>query len=82
MFELSNLRNFRKRFYLKQFDICRFVGVSDIAYRTWEKRVRKPNGEHLEKLKYIFDILFSSSDEIKDRNSAIMVLERELGDDE
>ena len=79
MFELFRLRDFRKRFYLKQFDICRYVGVSDIAYRTWEKHVRKPNDEHLERLKFVFDILNSCEDEIKDRESALMVLERELG---
>lgn len=81
IFELFRLRDFRKKYYLKQFDVCRYVGVSDIAYRTWEQHVRKPNDEHLERLKYVFEVLHSFSSEIKDRESAINVLERELCDE-
>lgn len=79
---LHDLKNIRKKFYLMQYDICRYVGVSDIAYRTWEQRVRKPNEEHYQRLSDIFDILNERSGEIKDRESAIQVLDRELGENE
>lgn len=80
--ELKELRRERKKYYLTQYDVCRYIGVSDIAYRTWERMVRRPKEEHWKRLNYVFTVLEGCSGEIKDRNSAILVLEREFGDDE
>lgn len=78
-FNLGMIKELREKFYLMQYDICRYIGVSDVAYRTWEHRVRRPNDEHLEKLKSIFFLLDSHSDDITDRDSALNILEREYG---
>lgn len=81
-FNLGMLRELREKFYLMQYDICRYIGVSDVAYRTWEHHVRRPNDEHLEKLKAVFLLLDTHADEIGDRESALNVLELEFGDGE
>lgn len=75
---LKDLKKLRKKFYLMQYDICRYVGVSDVAYRTWEQRVRRPNEEHYKRLQDIFDILYAFSEQINSRESAMEVLDREL----
>lgn len=54
---LQHLRAKREDYALTQYDICRYLKVSDVAYRTWEQGVRKPSEKHLVELKRIFRIL-------------------------
>ena len=77
-FELKKMRELRERYFLKQYDICRYIGVSDVAYRTWELRVRKPNDEHFKALRTIFGILSQNETEIASREDAIDILDREF----
>ena len=77
-FSLPMIRDLRKQFYLKQYDICRYIKVSDVAYRTWESRVRRPNDEHLASLKKLFLLLDSHAIEVVDRQSALDILDREF----
>lgn len=79
-FSLGQIKQLRKKYFLTQYDMCGYIGVSDVAYRTWECRVRRPNEIHYEKLKAIFYILDSFSNEIIDRETALDVLDREFVD--
>ena len=74
---ITQLKDLRKKYFLMQYDMCRYIGVSDVAYRTWELRVRRPNDAHYDVLKAIFSILDKHKDEIVDRESALYVLDRE-----
>ena len=74
---ITQLKDLRKKYFLMQYDMCRYIGVSDVAYRTWEFRVRRPNVAHYDVLKAIFSILDKHKDEIVDRESALDVLDRE-----
>lgn len=76
--DLAQLKNLRKKYFLMQYDMCRYIGVSDVAYRTWELRVRRPNDEHYKVLKSIFSVLNKFKAEILDRESALEILDREL----
>lgn len=77
-FDLTMIKELRQKYHLKQYDMCRYIGVSDVAYRTWELKVRKPNDEHLEILKSIFKILREHEIEIVDRQDALNILDKEL----
>lgn len=77
-FELNNLKALRQKYWLTQYDICRYVGVSDVAYRTWEQRVRKPSYKHLQVLGDMFDILGLSESVISSREDAIKILDEEF----
>ena len=78
IFDLTMIKKLREKYFLKQYDICRYIGVSDVAYRTWELRVRKPNDEHLKALKTIFGILRNNEAMVVDRDAAIEILDREF----
>lgn len=75
---LTELGNLRKDFGLKQYDICRYIGVSDVAYRTWEQKVRQPNDVNFYNLRQIFEILESHRLEITDRQKALDILDKEF----
>lgn len=73
-FNLTELREMREKYGLTQYDICIYIGVSDVAYRTWEMRVRRPREEHLRKLSEIFSILKDNEEAIGNRSVAIETL--------
>lgn len=77
-FNLKELRNLRKKYDLTQYDMAIYVGVSDVAYRTWESKVRRPRDKHLEKLNEIFSILKDSEEAIGNREVAIELLNEVL----
>lgn len=77
-FNLTMIRELRQKYHLKQYDMCRYIGVSDVAYRTWELKVRKPNDEHLGVLKAIFKTLREHEGDIPDRETALNILDEEL----
>lgn len=78
-FYLSDIKKYRKQFFLTQFDICRFLGVSDIAYRTWERKIRRPKDKNLERLKEIFNILDENAEKCNTRDASLTILEEKLG---
>lgn len=78
--DLKQVKILREKYHLTQYDICRYVGVSDVSYRTWEHRVRKPRTEHIEKLRDIFNILKKHESEIISREVAIDLLDKEFLD--
>lgn len=77
-FNLKELRNLRKKYDLTQYDMAIYVGVSDVSYRTWESKVRRPREKHIEKLSEIFSILNDSEEAIGNRDVAVELLNEVL----
>lgn len=77
-FNLKDLRNLRKKYDLTQYDMAIYVGVSDVAYRTWESNVRRPKEKNIDKLNEIFSILKDNDDAIGNREVAIELLNEVL----
>lgn len=78
-FYLNDIKKYRQRFFLTQFDICGFLGVSDIAYRTWERRIRRPKDKNLERLIEIFKVLNKNAEKCVSREASLAILEENLG---
>lgn len=78
-FNLYDLKKYRQRFFLTQYDICGFLGVSDVAYRTWELRVRKPKDKNFDRLIEIFNILDKNAEKCETREASLAILEESLG---
>lgn len=77
-FDLTMIKQLRDEYQLLQFDICRFLRVSDVSYRLWELRVRKPSDINLENLKNLFEVLDIHKIEISSREDALNFLEKEF----
>lgn len=73
-FNLKELRDLRKKYDLTQYDMAIYVGVSDVAYRTWESKVRRPKEKHMERLNEIFSILGENMQALGNRDIAIELL--------
>lgn len=77
-FNLKDLRKMRERYGLTQYDMCIYIGVSDVAYRTWESKVRRPRDKHIERLIEIFSILNDNEEAIGNREMAVELLNEVL----
>lgn len=77
-FDLTMIKQLRDEYQLLQFDICRLLKVSDVSYRLWELRIRKPSDTHLANLKNLFNILELHRIEIQSREDALNFLEKEF----
>lgn len=77
--KLNVLRRTRKKFALTQFDICYYAGVSDISYRYWEKCIRQPKEEHMDRLNKLFNVLEQQYEGEVTREKSLEILEREFG---
>lgn len=76
----SEMKELRERYGLTQYDVCRYVGVSDVAYRTWEQGVREPTLQNKNRLIRIYNILRGRANRLS-RGEALEILREELGDD-
>lgn len=63
----ERLKNLRKQAHLTQVDVAEKLGVSQQAYASWERGVKKPTQQNLVKiaqsLKVSIDYLVGNSDE-------------------
>lgn len=63
----ERLKNLRKQAHLTQVDVAEKLGISQPAYASWERGVKKPTQENLVKiaqiLKVSIDYLVGNSDE-------------------
>ena len=63
----ERLKNLRKQAHLTQVDVAEKLGISQQAYASWERGVKKPTQENLVKiaqiLKVSIDYLVGNSDE-------------------
>lgn len=75
---LRDLKDLRKKYNLTQYDMAIYIGVSDVAYRTWESNVRRPKEKHINKLNEIFSILKDSDEAVGNREAAIELLNEVL----
>ena len=67
----ERLKNLRKQAHLTQVDVAEKLGISQPAYASWERGIKKPTQDNLVKIAQILnvsiDYLFGNSDEdIKD----------------
>ena len=63
----ERLKNLRKQAHLTQVDVAEKLGISQPAYASWERGVKKPTQENLVKIAQILnvtiDYLVGNSDE-------------------
>lgn len=56
----ERLKNLRKKVGLTQVDVARKLGISQQAYASWERGVKKPTQENLVKIAKIFNVSLDS----------------------
>lgn len=52
----ERLKNLRKQAHLTQTDVAEKLGISQQAYASWERGVKKPTQENLVKIAQILDV--------------------------
>lgn len=66
----ERLKNLRKQAHLTQVDVAEKLGISQPAYASWERGVKRPTQENLVKIAQILnvsiDYLVGNSDEKKE----------------
>ena len=71
----ERLKNLRKEAGFTQVDVASKLGISQPAYASWERGVKKPTQENLVKIAQIFnvsiDYLVGNSEELTDEEKAI-----------
>ena len=76
----ERLKNLRKKVGLTQVDVAGKLGISQQAYASWERGVKKPTQENLVKIAQILnvsvDYLVGNSEEITDELDNIELLFR------
>ena len=76
----ERLKNLRKQAHLTQTDVAEKLGISQQAYASWERGVKKPTQENLVKiaqiLKVSIDYLVGNSEEKSDDLDNIELLFR------
>ena len=75
---MSQLKTLRKKHFLMQYDVCRYLDVSDVAYRTWELMIRRPSEKNYSHLKAFFTLLENNCDQFNDRASCLEFLDKEF----
>lgn len=76
----ERLKNLRKQAHLTQVDVAEKLGISQPAYASWERGVKKPTQENLIKIAQILnvsvDYLVGNSDNTDDELDNIELLFR------
>lgn len=76
----ERLKNLRKQAHLTQVDVAEKLGISQPAYASWERGVKKPTQENLVKIAQILDVsidyLVGNSEEKSDELENIELLFR------
>lgn len=76
----ERLKNLRKQAHLTQVDVAEKLGISQPAYASWERGVKKPTQENLVKIAQILnvsvDYLVGNSEEKSDELDNIELLFR------
>ena len=76
----ERLKNLRKQTHLTQVDVAEKLGISQPAYASWERGVKKPTQENLVKLAQVLnvsvDYLVGNSEEKSDELDNIELLFR------
>lgn len=76
----ERLKNLRKQALLTQVDIAEKLGISQPAYASWERGIKKPTQENLVKIAQILnvsvDYLVGNSDSTEDELDNIELLFR------
>ena len=76
----ERLKNLRKQAHLTQVDVAEKLGISQPAYASWERGVKKPTQENLVKIAQILDVsidyLVGNSEEKSDELDNIELLFR------
>lgn len=76
----ERLKNLRKQAHLTQVDVAEKLGISQPAYASWERGVKKPTQENLVKIAQILsvsvDYLVGNSDNTEDKLDNIELLFR------
>ena len=74
----ERLKNLRKQAHLTQVDVAEKLGISQQAYASWERGVKKPTQENLVKIAQILnvsiDYLVGNSEEKSDELDNIELL--------
>ena len=52
----ERLKNLRKQAHLTQVDVAEKLGISQPAYASWERGVKKPTQENLVKIAKLFNV--------------------------
>lgn len=52
----ERLKNLRKQAHLTQVDVAEKLGISQPAYASWERGIKKPTQENLIKIAHIFNV--------------------------
>ena len=76
----ERLKNLRKQAYLTQVDVADKLGISQPAYASWERGIKKPTQENLVKIAQVLnvsiDYLVGNSEEKSDELDNIELLFR------
>ena len=76
----ERLKNLRKQAHLTQVDVASKLGISQPAYASWERGIKKPTQENLVKIAQILDVsidyLVGNSEEKSDELENIELLFR------
>ena len=81
----ERLKDLRKQAGLTQVEVAEKLGISQPAYASWERGVKKPTQENLVKIAKIFNVsldsLFDNKVEQEDELANVEVLFRMTSDD-
>ena len=76
----ERLKNLRKQAHFTQVDVAGKLGISQQAYASWERGIKKPTQENLVKIAQVLDVtvdyLVGNSEEKSDELDSIELLFR------